>query len=170
MLTREWLSAARRDYNHPSIIAWVPLNESWSVPNLDRVPAQAAFVCGLYHLTRAIDPTRPVLGNDGWSHVAGDILGVHDYAPAGATLLERYGSREAIARTFAEVRPHHAPLLSHGHALADEAIVVSEFGGLTFKPVEGETWFGYGLFADAEALLAKYAELVSALLASTALR
>ncbi|WP_219621338.1 hypothetical protein [Neobacillus cucumis] len=23
-----------RDYNHPSIVTWVPLNESWGVPHI----------------------------------------------------------------------------------------------------------------------------------------
>lgn len=168
-LTREWLQAVRRDYSHPSIVAWVPLNESWGVPNIDRDPRQRDFTRALYHLTRALDGTRPVIGNDGWSHAVGDILGVHDYAPDPATLLDRYGSRAAIERTFREVRPHHAPLLSGGHALRDEPVVVSEFGGLTFAPREGETWFGYGAHADADALLEHYAGLVGALLGSTAL-
>ena len=56
MLTREWLEAVRRDYNHPSIITWVPLNESWGVPDLDRSAQQRHFVQALYHLTRALDP------------------------------------------------------------------------------------------------------------------
>ncbi|PAX07739.1 glycoside hydrolase family 2 protein [Sphingomonas lenta] len=168
-LSAEWMAAVRRDYSHPCIVAWVPLNESWGVPNLDHDPRQRSFTLGLYHLTRALDGTRPVIGNDGWSHAAGDLFGVHDYAPDAATLGERYGSREAIERTFAQVRPHHAPLLSGGHALSDEPVVVSEFGGLTFKPEVGETWFGYGTHVDADALLAHYAELTGALLDSTAL-
>jgi hypothetical protein len=136
-LTREWLDAVRRDYSHPCIVAWVPLNESWGVPNLERDPAQRAFVRALYHLTKALDPTRPVLGNDGWQHVAGDIFGVHDYAMDGDTLRARYGSREAIERTFEEIEPLHHPLLTDGHALREEAVVVSEFGGLSIRPSEG---------------------------------
>ncbi|MDQ3377196.1 MAG: glycoside hydrolase family 2, partial [Actinomycetota bacterium] len=31
-ITAEWQEAVRRDYNHPSIVAWVPMNESWGVP------------------------------------------------------------------------------------------------------------------------------------------
>ncbi len=169
MLTREWLEAVRRDYNHPSIITWVPLNESWGVPDLDRSAQQRHFVQALYHLTRALDPTRPVIGNDGWQHAVGDVFGVHDYAPTGDMLRERYADRATIARTFREVRPHHHPLLGEGIAIDDEPIVISEFGGLGFVPQGTEDWFGYGQFADADALLARYEELVDALLASTAL-
>jgi len=169
MLIREWLEAVRRDYNHPSIITWVPLNESWGVPDLDRSAQQRDFVRALYHITRALDPTRPVISNDGWQHAVGDVFGVHDYAPRGETLRERYSDRPTVARTFREVRPHHHPLLGEGGAIEDEPIVVSEFGGLAFVPQASEDWFGYGQFASADELLARYEELVSALLESTAL-
>jgi hypothetical protein len=168
-LTREWLEAVRRDYNHPCIVTWVPLNESWGVPDLDRSSQQREFVRSLYHLTRALDPTRPVIANDGWQHAAGDIFGVHDYAPTGEMLRERYADRAAIARTFREVRPHHHPLLGVGGELGDEPIVVSEFGGLTFRPGSDQDWFGYGQCENAEELLARYEELVGALLDSTVL-
>ena len=40
---------------------------------------RAALVQALYHLTRTLDSTRPVIGNDGWESVATDIIGIHDY-------------------------------------------------------------------------------------------
>ena len=169
MLTREWLEAVRRDHNHPCIVTWVPLNESWGVPDLDRSVQQRDFVRALYYLTKAVDPTRPVIGNDGWQHAVGDIFGVHDYAPTGDMLRERYADRDAVARTFREVRPHHHPLTTENRELGQEPIVISEFGGLTMNPAEDEEWFGYGQFEDSEALLVKYEELVGALLDSSAL-
>ena len=169
MLTREWLAAVQRDYSHPCIVTWVPLNESWGVPDLDRSVQQRDFVRALYYLTKAMDPTRPVIANDGWQHAVGDIFGVHDYAPSGEILRERYADRNAIARTFREVRPHHHRLTTENRTLAEEPIVISEFGGLTMNPAEDEDWFGYGQFDDAESLLAKYEELVQALLDSSAL-
>lgn len=169
MLTGEWVEAVRRDYNHPCIVTWVPLNESWGVPDLDRSVQQRDFVRALYYLTKAVDPTRPVIANDGWQHAVGDIFGVHDYAPSGDMLRERYSDRDAIARTFREVRPHHRPLTTENRELGEEPIVISEFGGLTMSPGEDEEYFGYSQFEDAEALLAKYEELVQALLDSTAL-
>lgn len=169
MLTREWLDAVRRDYNHPCIVTWVPLNESWGVPNLDRSAQQRDFVRALYYLTKSIDPTRPVIANDGWQHAVGDIFGVHDYAPTGDMLRDRYADRATVARTFREVRPHHHRLLTDNRELGTEPIVISEFGGLTMSPGEEEEWFGYGQFEDGDALLAKYEELVDALLDSTAL-
>jgi hypothetical protein len=60
-------------------------------------------------------------------------------------------------------------LLAHGHTLGDEPIVISEFGGLSLRPDEAEDWFSYSQFDDADQLLERYAELVGALLDSTAL-
>jgi beta-galactosidase/beta-glucuronidase len=169
MLLREWLEAVRRDYNHPSIITWVPLNESWGVPDLDRSAQQREYVRSLYHVTRALDPTRPVIANDGWQHAVGDIFGVHDYARNGEILRERYADRAAIERTFREVRPHHHPLLGVDGVLGNEPIVISEFGGLTFRPGADEDWFGYGQCDSPEELLERYEDLVSALVDSTVL-
>ena len=75
-LTREWLEILDRDRSHPCIVAWVPFNESWGVPNLPESPEQRHFVQSLYHLTKAIDRSRPVIGNDGWESVATDIIGI----------------------------------------------------------------------------------------------
>ena len=40
-LTREWKDVIRRDVSHPCIVAWVPFNESWGVPDLPESPARA---------------------------------------------------------------------------------------------------------------------------------
>ncbi len=168
-LTREWLEAVRRDWSHPCIVAWVPLNESWGVPNLDRDPAQRDFVRGLYHLTKALDPTRPAIGNDGWQHAVGDVFGVHDYAFDGQMLRDRYGSREAIERTVRTVRPHWKPILTGDAELGDEPVVISEYGGLSIKPEGDEKWFGYATDSDSQTMLARFEDLTTALLDSTAL-
>jgi len=168
-LTREWMEVLERDYNHPCIVAWVPLNESWGVPNLRNDPAQRHFAQGLYHLTKTLDPTRPAIGNDGWEHEVGDIYGIHDYAFDGATLRERYGSVEAVERTLREVQPHHHAVTLPSYRRAGEPIMITEFGGLSFHPGEGEEWFGYGTVTDRDAYLATYRELVDAILDSPAI-
>lgn len=78
-LTREWLDLVVRDRGHPCIVGWVPFNESWGVWHQSRHPEQRAFVEALVHLTRALDPTRPVVGNDGWEYAAGDLWTLHLY-------------------------------------------------------------------------------------------
>jgi hypothetical protein len=147
----------------------VPLNESWGVPDLDRSDQQRSFVRALYEMTRALDRTRPVIGNDGWQHGVGDIFGIHDYAQDPKVLRERYADRTAIRHTFEEVRPHHHPLLGEGGKLQDQPIVISEYGGISYRPEESEDWFGYGQLGSPEELLQRYEALTAALLDSTAL-
>ncbi|MDZ7638995.1 MAG: glycoside hydrolase family 2 TIM barrel-domain containing protein [Bryobacterales bacterium] len=49
LFTREWMEAVERDINHPSLVMWVPLNESWGVPDVtDR--RQRNFIRSLYYL------------------------------------------------------------------------------------------------------------------------
>jgi beta-galactosidase/beta-glucuronidase len=76
---REWTEVIERDYSHPCVIVWVPFNESWGVPELASQGDQRHAVEALYHLTKTLDPTRPVIGNDGWEASATDIIGIHDY-------------------------------------------------------------------------------------------
>jgi hypothetical protein len=104
-LTAEWTEVLERDRSSPALVAWVPFNESWGIPNMEDDERQRDAVRALYHLTRAIDPTRPVIGNDGWEHLVSDVFGVHDYSPSGELLRERYGSHEALERTLAQIQP-----------------------------------------------------------------
>ena len=99
-LTREWTAVIERDYSHPCIVAWVPINESWGVPNLPDNPRERHYVQALYHLTKTLDATRPVIGNDGWESVATDIIGIHDYddqpARIGDAVSRRGGAAAAV--------------------------------------------------------------------------
>jgi beta-galactosidase/beta-glucuronidase len=165
-LVREWLEVVERDYNHPSIIAWVPINESWGVPNLERDPAQRHYVRALYHLTKAIDETRPVIGNDGWEHVASDIWSIHDYTPSGEALRERYGSYDAVEQTLRRVQPASRRIALEGLERRDEPVMLTEFGGISYLPAVGESWWGYGTVRDEAEFLARYAALVDAILDS----
>ena len=167
-LTREWLEVLERDYSHPCIVAWVPLNESWGVPNLQGDAAQRHYVQGLYHLTKTLDPTRLAIGNDGWEHLVGDIFGVHDYAVDSVTLRERYGSIDAVERTLREVQPHHRAVTLLGYRREGEPIMITEFGGISYDPEAGKLWFGYGTVKTRDEYLDKYRELLDAILDSPA--
>ena len=104
-VTREWLEVLRRDYNHPCVIAWVPVNESWGVPRLERSAPQRDFVRALYHLTKGLDPTRLVIGNDGWEQIVSDVITVHDYTGRGEVLRQRYGTADAVQQTLTARSP-----------------------------------------------------------------
>ena len=165
LLTTEWLELVRRDRSHPSIVTWVPINESWGVQDIAASPAQRSFARGLADLTRALDPSRPVVSNEGWEHSNSDIVGVHDYASDPAVLAQRYGSAHApsVMRTA-----HYGPagrLLTLDDrqrvALADGVtpLMVTEFGGISMS-TEREAW-GYATVsapADYEKLLSELFE------------
>ena len=55
------------------------------------------YVQALYHLTKTLDPTRPVIGNDGWESVATDIIGIHDYDDDPERIARRYARRRGAA-------------------------------------------------------------------------
>ena len=74
---REWMDVIRRDYNHPSIIVWGMLNESWGVPGI--YENQQSFSKSLYYMARSLDSTRLVISNDGWEMTDTDICAVHSY-------------------------------------------------------------------------------------------
>ena len=167
-ITGEWLEVLERDASSPALVAWVPFNESWGVPNLEHDAAQRHAVQALYHLTRAIDPTRPVVGNDGWENLVADILGVHDYNPSGEVLRQRYGSHEAFERTRERVRPYYRQITLPGLPSNGQPLVVSEFGGTTYDPGSEDFWNGYGAVNSAEELLERYRDLVTSLLGSPA--
>lgn len=147
-LMDEWQEAVTRDYNHPCIVAWVPLNESWGVPDLANDPRQVDWLLALYHLTKALDPTRLVISNDGWEHAKSDLLTIHDYTGDEATLRRRY---ERIETALAW-RPGGHALYVPGISYAGEPILVTEFGGIAYRVTAQEGW-GYTSADDPEAFV-----------------
>jgi hypothetical protein len=165
-LTSEWLEVVKRDRSHPCIVTWVPLNESWGFQMVEHDPAQRHFASALYHLTRSVDASRPAISNDGWEHTDSDIWGVHDYGPTGRGLRERYGTPEALGRSLRDGRPGRRRVLLEEGTDRGQPVIVTEFGGLSFKPDEGQEWFGYSTVASADELVDKLSELVDALVDS----
>ena len=167
-LTREWLEVVRRDASHPSSSPGSRSTRAGACPTLPRDPAQRHYVQALYDLTKALDPTRPVIGNDGWEHLAADIRGIHDYAMDGAGLRERYGTPEALERTLSIVQPQ-SHSVSLGHQRTDEPVMLTEIGGISVVPAPGANWFGYGTVTDQDAFIARYEDIIRAVLESPVL-
>ncbi|MBQ8815520.1 MAG: beta-galactosidase [Lachnospiraceae bacterium] len=72
----EWLESVKRDFNHPSIVGWCPFNETWDFEGRRQ---NNRVLSGIYHVTKAVDPTRPVIDTSGNYHVITDIYDVHNY-------------------------------------------------------------------------------------------
>lgn len=129
-LMREWMAAIERDYSHPCIICWVPFNESWGVPDLTASRAHRDAILAFYHLTKTLDPTRPVIGNDGWESSATDIIGIHDYDHNPETLRDRYGPLVKLEELFDRRRPGGRILTLDGYPHRGQPIMLTEFGGV----------------------------------------
>ena len=100
-----------RDFNHPSIITWVPLNESWGVRQIYTDTRQQATGRMLYHMTKAADATRLCYSTDGWEQVEKDICALHDYAAEKAVIKAHFASRETVEAHACDWRPCYACLL-----------------------------------------------------------
>jgi beta-galactosidase/beta-glucuronidase len=160
-LTKEWTAVIQRDYSHPCVIAWVPINESWGVPNLPDNPRERHYVQALYHLTKTLDPTRPVIGNDGWESVATDIIGIHDYDSQPDRIARRYRAAEVLPRLFKRERPGGRLLvLDGGTPHTDVPLMLTEFGGIAVA-TDG-TW-GYSVCRTPAELADRYQRLMAAI-------
>lgn len=157
-LTAEWTEVLQRDNSHPCIAAWVPFNESWGVPDLPDSSAQRNYVQALYHLTKTLDPTRPVIGNDGWESVATDIIGIHDYDEKPERIARRYGSDDIEAKLLKSERPGGRMLLLGTQASMRQPIVLTEFGGIARTDTEGD--WGYSSTDTSADFLERYTALL----------
>ena len=160
-LTREWMEVVRRDYSHPSIIAWVPFNESWGVPNLPDNQAERHWVRALYHLTKTLDPTRPVIGNDGWESLATDVVGIHDYEANPQRIADRYEVEDVLPHLLKRERPGGRLLVLEGKDFQDHPVMLTEFGGIAASKDVQHTW-GYSRAASEQDLAERYTALLRA--------
>jgi beta-galactosidase/beta-glucuronidase len=168
-LAAEWKRAVERDYNHPCIMGWVPINESMGLPRLkESHPAQYAFLERMVEITRRIDATRPVIDNDGWEHSdITDICAIHDYTPTAHLLRERYRETTCGGELPAHVWIDDKPLFVLGSRYRGQPIVLSEVGGFlqipeAIPPSERDLLFRfYGTWQAREEFLRKYADLMN---------
>ncbi|KAI2473654.1 glycoside hydrolase family 2 protein [Annulohypoxylon bovei var. microspora] len=171
--TQEWLEAVKRDINHPSIVTWTPVNESWAYPNLKDNVDQRNHIRALYYLTKSLDPTRPVNDNCGWEHVITDLSTFHDYSDA-PELAETCASLEGILGKKLGGRDFFVGPTTHEDGRKDEGtkhregapVICSEFGGVNIAPAKveqkGERDWGYTTASDPKDLLKRFEALLTA--------
>jgi hypothetical protein len=159
-LGQQWMEALARDLSHPCIVAWVPFNESWGVPNLPQNEPERNYIRALYHLTKTIDPTRPVIGNDGWESVATDIIGIHDYDDDARRLARRYFTHDVLPKLLARERPGGRAIVLDRTAHAEVPIILSEFGGIALSKQMNGNW-GYSRAHSTQELAQKYKALLA---------
>lgn len=157
-MVSEWVEVIGQLSNHPSIICWVPFNESWGVNRIDLNPKQQQFTRSVTELTRALDPdVRPVISNDGWEHTNSDVIGLHNYAETGAGLCSMKNDLTEVLHDR-KVKDHlPRRTFAGGESYHGQPVMMTEYGGIAFAG--GEGW-GYGkMVGSEEEYLARLADL-----------
>ena len=128
----EWCEIMARDFNHPAIIGWCPLNET-------QINQNPHFVKLLAAITRQYDTTRMYIDASGWAHIEGltDIMDLHDYEQD----PEKFAAKLAPLTEGGTYNVHwHA---GPNHVMEAKPTFVSEYGGIRWAPKEDAGW-GYG--------------------------
>lgn len=170
-LVHEWSDIIRRDYNHPSIITWVPVNESWGVPNISFDRQQQHFTQTMYHYLKSLDRTRLVISNDGWALTDTDIVAVHNYAHGEEAEKEKYLYFKDSLSTVEKLITRRStpwPIFANGFSYENQPILLTEFGGIGFD-VSGQPGWGYTSVENEEEFLRDYRRVMEAVFASEGL-
>ncbi|MEH7491815.1 glycoside hydrolase family 2 protein [Neobacillus niacini] len=170
-LTREWIEIIERDYNHPSLVAWVPVNESWGVPNIKGNKQQQHHSLAMYHLIHSLDTTRLVISNDGWELTETDICAIHNYNHGSNDEKSKYEEfKESLStkESLLSSKPANRGIYADGFVHKGEPILLTEFGGIGFKVGEESGW-GYTSVKNEEEFIEDYRRVMEAVYASKAL-
>lgn len=165
----EWLEALQRDYSHPSIIGWCPLNETHQDLH-DRITQLDDVTRSMWLATKAADPTRPVLDASGYAHRVPetDVWDSHLYEQDPATFSELVGGL-ADGAPYGNRRDDGRPI---SQPYNGQPYFVSEYGGIWWNPETAtsasgnspDSW-GYGQrVRDEEEFHERFAGLTDALL------
>ncbi|WP_028045239.1 glycoside hydrolase family 2 protein [Cellulomonas sp. URHE0023] len=158
---REWLEIVQRDYSHPSIVTWVPLNESWGVQHIAHDTRMQHFARALVGLTKALDGTRPVVSNDGWEQVDTDILAIHDYSWDPDVVDARYRDRASVDALIDGIGPAGRRLVLSG-AVDDAPVMLTEFGGISYDIDAVDDAWGYSSATTSDDFAKRLAGLLDA--------
>lgn len=158
----QWLEVLERDYSHPSIVGWCPLNET-AQDITDHLTVLDDVTRGMFLATKAMDPTRPVLDASGYSHrvVETDVYDSHHYEQDPARFADDMAGLEAGA-PFVNAGPE-------GRAWSvpyrGQPYFCSEFGGTWWGATGDTTSWGYGSRPGSEEdFMARFAGLCGTLL------
>lgn len=155
----EWIEAMKRDINHPSIIGWCPFNETWDYKGRKQSDMIIKMV---YEVTKAIDPSRPVIDTSGNFHVETDIFDVHDYEQNPTDFSSHY---EKLTDGIVEDTCYRNPSMRDRQKYDGiSPVFVSEYGGIQWSDSGSDGW-GYGEAPKSEAeFLERYRGLTEALI------
>ncbi|MFD1430246.1 glycoside hydrolase family 2 protein [Lacticaseibacillus mingshuiensis] len=166
-----WQDTVRRDYNHPSIIMWVPFNESWGVDRIHYDTQVQHFSTAVYHLVHTLDDTRLVMTNDGWETTDGDVIGIHNYSHGDSAESAAYHHFKDTLSTTEKILDQSSANwanFANGYTYQGQPIVLSEFGGIGFDASRKDGW-GYTRATSVDNYLSELTRVLDALQASECL-
>ncbi|MGL5695280.1 MAG: glycoside hydrolase family 2 protein [Peptostreptococcaceae bacterium] len=170
-LTKEWFEIIERDYNHPSIITWVPINESWGVEHIRSNKQQQSHSMAMYYLIHSLDSTRLVISNDGWEMTHSDICAIHNSNHGANNEVEKYemykhqlSSEEELLNSKAANRNVYA----NGYYYRNEPILLTEFGGIAYK-INNDSGWGYTSVNNENDFINDYERILKAIYSSKSL-
>jgi len=139
----EWLESVDRDFSHPSVIGWCPLNETWDANGIRQ---DNRIVVDMYYATKNFDSTRPVIDTSGNFHaVSFEIYDVHDYEQDYKKLESYY---DKLDEGVINDQIERNPAFKGRQIYKGEPVFLSEYGGIKWdlealKEGRDSSW-GYG--------------------------
>lgn len=135
------MEALKQYSNHPSIVAYVPLNESWGVPHISTSVQEMNLASSLYYLAKAYDPNRLCIDNDGWEHVeTTDMMTIHNYEQEPSRLETLYKDFDSVMKDRNQMMNCRA-LNDVGCHYKGQPVLLDEFVGTSYS---GSNGWGYG--------------------------
>lgn len=137
----EWTNIVVRDRNHPALVTWTPFNEEWAPTTKE----MGRFLTDLYHITRQLDPSRPVNTVSGGLYVISDFCTSHSYQQDGDKLHKMLFDGEKFYQPQAPGKVHPNTIIKL-HYTGDVPYIIDEFGGIKCaeaNPSKENSW-GYG--------------------------
>ncbi len=165
----QFLEALERDYSHPCIVGWCPLNETWQ-DNSDTIRVLDDVTRGMFLACKAMDTSRPVLDASGYAHRVqeADIYDSHDYEQNPAKFKAKHAGLaegEPFINKGTMTSSTNSPAINIPYN--DQPYFVSEFGGIWWNPAafaSKESW-GYGeRVRSIAAYYARFEGLINSLL------
>ncbi len=127
----QWAEALERDYSHPCIVGWCPLNETYQEIR-DEITELDDAAHAMYWMTKLLDTTRPVIDASGYSHRVSqtDVFDSHDYEQNPLIFAQNQAGladNKPYLNTGGRDRPWNI-------AYRGQPYFVSEFGGIHWNP------------------------------------
>lgn len=158
----EWIELVERDFNHPSIVCWSPLNETWDFEGRKQVDS---LIENMYMLTKRLDPTRPCIDTSGHYHVKTDIFDLHDYDQNPDSFRARYNTFAHGGKLDVDANIRNMKRPTGRHFYGGEPVCVSEYGGIKWDAYGDMKAWGYGNAPKTkEEFIERYKKLTYALL------